>query len=407
MKVIIFTADSNGGYSVPAVKGGAVSTLIEHIVRENEFKQNIELTVVSLYDIEAEKKSFEYPHIHFIWIKTPQLIKKLDKVIYVFMRLLFKKKKLVSFISMASLLYYIKSSNHILKNHCYDRVILENNILMAWIIKLSKYKGNYTYHFHNIPRVSAGCKDVFENANSIFCVSNYVAKRIQSKDSPIGSINPTKTKILYNCVNTTLFRQIDDQNILEKERNKFGIKQDEKIIVFVGRLSEEKGIDKLLNAIPIIQTQNIKVLIVGSLIYNRDSIDSYQQQLHKLAEKLEGMVIFTGYIDQQELPLVYNIADVAVLPSIWDEPAGLTMIEAMACGTPVITTNAGGIPEYVLNCGIILERNEKLVQNIAFSIDNVLQSTAENAIVQKNKGIERVNTQFTAKSYLENFIELL
>ena len=56
MKIAIFIADSNGGYPVPAVKGGAVSTLVEHLVEKNNERQLAEMTVVSYYDKEAESR---------------------------------------------------------------------------------------------------------------------------------------------------------------------------------------------------------------------------------------------------------------------------------------------------------------------------------------------------------------
>ena len=72
-------------------------------------------------------------------------------------------------------------------------------------------------------------------------------------------------------------------------------------------------------------------------------------------------------MDHQLLPKYYNAAILAVLPpSMWDEPTGLTMIEAMACGTPVITTRSGGIPRVCwLDAEHVLDRDENLPQNIA------------------------------------------
>lgn len=62
MKVLILTADSNGGYPVPAVKGGAVSTLIEHLAAGNNEKLLCDMEILSLYDLEAEKS-----YLHLFW----------------------------------------------------------------------------------------------------------------------------------------------------------------------------------------------------------------------------------------------------------------------------------------------------------------------------------------------------
>jgi len=113
--------------------------------------------------------------------------------------------------------------------------------------------------------------------------------------------------------------------------------------------------------------------------------------------------VFTGFIGQQDLPDIYNFADIAVLPSMWDEPAGLTMIEALACGTPVITTHSGGIPEYVEGGAIVLERKDDLTRQIASNIDCLLEN--ETLYNQISKiGEERIRKYFSINSYLEAFV---
>ena len=135
--------------------------------------------------------------------------------------------------------------------------------------------------------------------------------------------------------------------------------------------------------------------------------DSYQEKIRKLAAELEERVIFTEYVEQQIMPKYYNAADLAVLPSMWDEPAGLTMIEAMACGTPVITTRSGGIPEYVGDVAYVLDRDENLPQNIAKSINDYLELSSEKQEKIRNAGIQRIREKFSADRYLERFIECI
>ena len=132
--------------------------------------------------------------------------------------------------------------------------------------------------------------------------------------------------------------------------------------------------------------------------------DAYQEKIKKLAEKFDDRVVFTGYISQQELPDIYNLAEISVLPSMWDEPAGLTMIESLACGTPVITTRSGGIPEYVEGGAIILERSPKLPLEIAKSIDMVF-SDAKLYQQIRLEGINRVKNNFASDFYLNRFLE--
>ena len=80
LKVLILVADSNGGYPVPAAKGGAVSTLLESLVAGNNNQQLCDMTLVSFYDEQAERIALEhYPNVTFEWVKVPRLIRSLDR----------------------------------------------------------------------------------------------------------------------------------------------------------------------------------------------------------------------------------------------------------------------------------------------------------------------------------------
>lgn len=403
MSVCICTADSNGGYPVPAVRGGAVSTLIEHLVAENNSKQLLDMTIVSLYDKNAETRSKEYPNVHFVWIHVPAIIRFFDKILFFIVLHFFKKRKAISYRTIFSLFFYIVKSAIHLRNTQYDKVILENNIPLAWIVRLSRYKGTVWYHLHNIPRTAAKCKSVFEKCNYL-CVSDFVVKSISEKTNAIGPIPKEKCRILYNCVDSKLFNR--DMSKATEIRLKYGIKDTERILLFVGRLSEEKGVDKLLGAINKLYRSDVKVLIVGSLIYGIDIEDSYQLKIKEMAEKLGNQVVFTGYIHQSELPMYYNVADITVLPSLWEEPAGLTMIESMSCGTPVITTSQGGIPEYVKDGALIVQVDDDIEENIAKRIEFLLseESDYENKC---NRSMAIVQENFSPEKYLENFYAII
>lgn len=406
MQVGILVADSNGCYPVPASQGGAVSILVEHLVELNNTAQLIRMDVIAFYEQKAEELARSYPNIHFIWIKPPKIIKLFDRIIFNFIRFFRKKKKAFSYKSLISLLFYILKAKKLLEINNYDKLVIENNIPLAWVIKLSKYKGDYYYHLHNVPRIHAYCKDIFQKCTGILCVSQYVAEQIISGQNPIGPIEKKKIIILYNCINTRLFYKKNTTEKLMEIRNRYGLRKNACIILFVGRLSEEKGIDKLLEAMQYVKHDNVEVLIVGSYIHNVNLKDEYQKKIYLLADKLGKQIIFTGYVSQNELPDLYNVADVAVLPSMWDEPAGLTMVESMSCGVPVITTNSGGISEYVNDCGIILDRTCDLPKQIALNIDDLLINDAKRCQLSK-KGMERVKDYFSLENYLTNFCKAI
>jgi hypothetical protein len=329
----------------------------------------------------------------------------MDKLTFDIVRTCFKKKKALSYKSLFSMIYCIYISSRVIKKNKYEKVILENNVPLAWCIKWSKYTGDYIYHFHNIPRINAKCKDVFHNCRCILCVSQFVAEQIASDVNPIGPIARKKLRVLYNCIDVEQFKPLDNALKKQQIRDTFGIMKDDKVVCFVGRLSEEKGIDKVLEAVIALNRQDVKLLIVGSYIHNLAMMDEYQKKLHKLAETMGDKIIFTGYIPQNEIQKIYQISDVAVLPSMWDEPAGLMNLEAMACGVPVITTDSGGIPEYV-GKSIMLKRSERLTEEIAKNVERLLDNSAE-CRERAEYSREWVKKNFSKEDYLGKLLECI
>lgn len=408
MHLAIIIADSNGGYTVPAVKGGAVSTLVEQLVNQNEKKKLVDMDVFSFHTQEAEIAARHYSHVKFRFVNIGRFVKFLDLIGFSILSKV-AKGKAVSYKTIFSLLYYIKTVSKFLNksDSRYDAVILENNIPMSWIIKLSHYRGRYFYHFHNVPRINAKCQSVFDNCTGYICVSNYVASEICSESNAIGPQKKDRVSVVYNCIDVNHFRRMDKASDphIQRLKRKFSIQQNEKVILFVGRLSKEKGVDILLKSIEYLHMKDYKILIVGSVIHNVSFVDSYQKEIIMLSQKHKDKIQFTGYIDYSEMPYVYNLADVSVLPSVWEEPAGLTMIESMSCGTPVITTDSGGIPEYVGECAIVIKRDKNLIKNIADALDKLFDDLPLLKWYSV-AGEERVK-KYSIDNYLENWLDAL
>ena len=92
MKVLILTADSNGGYPVPASKGSAVSTLMEQLAEGNNAQRLCDMEIMSFYDEKAFEMAKQYPHITFLWVKPTAFHRLLDKCAFNFIRLLKKNE---------------------------------------------------------------------------------------------------------------------------------------------------------------------------------------------------------------------------------------------------------------------------------------------------------------------------
>ncbi len=117
---------------------------------------------------------------------------------------------------------------------------------------------------------------------------------------------------------------------------------DTHVVLFAGRLEYEKGVQTVLDALDDLEER------VGPTTFLVAGIGTYSEELHRRVDELDlgDRVRFTGFLHDHDLRLHYAAADVAVAPSIY-EPFGLVAIEAMACGTPVVVGDTGGLREIV------------------------------------------------------------
>jgi glycogen(starch) synthase len=114
-------------------------------------------------------------------------------------------------------------------------------------------------------------------------------------------------------------------------------------ILFVGQVSRTKGVHTLIQSLAKLGTNNWTLTIVG------DGVPEYTQELHQLADLLglKAQIDFAGRRPHQELPSIYRQHDIFVFPSEWEEPFGLTHLEAMASGCAVVSTTTGGSKELI------------------------------------------------------------
>ena len=123
-------------------------------------------------------------------------------------------------------------------------------------------------------------------------------------------------------------------------------------------------------------------------------------------EKLKDKVQFTGQVEYNMMPEIYAIADVVVIPSMWDDPAPLTVIESLSSGKALITTDSGGIPEYAdSNTSIILKRDENVVNKLAENMDMLVEDgtrrkNMEQAVLVKTE-------DWTIEKFYEDFCEII
>jgi glycosyltransferase involved in cell wall biosynthesis len=175
-----------------------------------------------------------------------------------------------------------------------------------------------------------------KKASKIITISNQVDREV----TELYKIKNNK-EIIMNGYDENLFMRRNKG--IKEGLNEFGInKITDHVVSFAGKLADFKGVDVLLRAAKIYERKlnnNVTTIIAGD--------GALREELLKLKDEL-GLVNvhFIGHVTQNQLVSLYNLADVSTVPSR-TEPFGLVAIEALACGTPVVGTNQGGLPDFI------------------------------------------------------------
>ena len=171
-------------------------------------------------------------------------------------------------------------------------------------------------------------------SSEVIVNSNYMKNEVQR----LFGLPYDKINVIPNGVNLQLFSNV---NVDYDFRRQYAM-DNEKIILYVGRLVYEKGIQNLIAAMPKIldRYHDSKLIICG----RGGMIDELREQVKYLG--IENKVYFAGYCDSKKMQKMYKCADVAVFPSTY-EPFGIVAIESMLSGTPTIVSDVGGLNEIV------------------------------------------------------------
>lgn len=222
------------------------------------------------------------------------------------------------------------------------------------------------------------------------CISHMLKRNLLAKGLPIR-----KAKVIYQGIPLERFPQKSEPGKIKSPVR----------LLYVGQLHPYKGVHTLIEAAHLIAdykiwdsgsaTRNVSVSIIG------EGPEEYKTLLRDKAALGPANIKFTGKVAHAELPRIYREHDIFVFPSAWQEPFGLTHLEAMASGTPVISTAEGGHGEFLRdkkNALIFEKENPKqLVEKILCLLDDpdLSRSIAANARAM-------VEREFTLKRYVTN-----
>lgn len=396
MRIAIIT---KGGLPMPNVRGGGVETLTTALLNENENTEN-EIVVYCIKNDEAKKKGEEYLKTEFVQLPLQ------NRTVYDRARCRITKD------FPRETPYSFSKVMKLIKRENFDKIVIENT---PWQFPyfVKEFGEKVFLHLHNDwvndswnENYQKKFRDAINHCGGVLAISNYMKSRVET----IQGVDSNKIQVLCNATDLELFsKQIADEE-RESIRSELGIKKEESLIIYTGRLCEDKGVVQLLCAFENIckRYDTVKLLIVGSVSYGKTTSDSYTDRIRDFIAKYPDKIVTTGFVPYEQIYKYYSIADIHVIPSMWEEPFGLVAIEGMAVGLPIISTDSGGLVEiFDDDCAIIVKRS-----NIVCELENAIEGLLTDKekcrkLGAKAKDKIKRHKEYSYAEYYNRFIEMI
>ncbi|MBI5885815.1 MAG: glycosyltransferase family 4 protein [Deltaproteobacteria bacterium] len=211
-------------------------------------------------------------------------------------------------------------------------------------------------------------------------------------------VDPAKITVIYHGV-SSLYRPVADVAAVDAVKRRYGLEGD--YILYVGTHHPRKNLKRLIEAFAMIKPKGVRLAITGAM-------EERRLDLYETPERfgVQERVVFTGPVREEDLPALYSGATIFVIPSLY-EGFGLTPLEAMACGAPVISSNLTSLPEVVGDAAMTF--NPLDVEALAGCMQTLLNDGALRASLRE-KGIARArlfNWKRTAEQTLGVYCDAL
>jgi len=214
----------------------------------------------------------------------------------------------------------------------------------------------------NVEHCLAGTRLAVERADAIVAISGHTRQDLVER---LGA-SPDRIVVTPLAHDPDL-APVTDGARLAAVRQRYGLP--ERFVLFLGALEPRKNLPRLLEAyatLPAALRRDVHLVVAGMRGWLNDSIHA-----HVRALGLEATVHFAGYVDSGDLPALYSLAAVFAYPSLY-EGFGLPVLEAMACGTPVLTSDGSSLPEVAGDAAVLVSPTD--VDAIADGLRRVLDS---------------------------------
>jgi glycogen synthase len=248
-------------------------------------------------------------------------------------------------------------------------------------------------------------RSAFEHSDGVIAVSEAMKRDVRKT----YDTDPGKIGVIHNGIDPEEYRPVHDPDVLRR----YGIDPRRDYILFVGRITPQKGILHLLEAAHRLDP-GLQVVLCAARADTEDMELEMRQRVQALRDRGQNPVVWIpDPVPRESLAVLYSQAATFVCPSVY-EPFGIINLEAMACGTPVVASAVGGIPEIVVHgetgrlvpCERISARNpepadpERFARDLAEGINEVVRSRTARERMGRN-GLDRVRKHFTWSAIAE------
>ncbi|MCC8365032.1 glycosyltransferase [Xenorhabdus sp. PB61.4] len=272
-------------------------------------------------------------------------------------------------------------------------LIIQNSISLYDAVKQYYPEELMVLHLHNRQNATTLGKET-----KLIAPSHSLANFFQT-EAKLENI-----KVVPNGIDKMLYMQESSWN-----RERFGLKEAAKVILYAGRLDKRKGVLELMEAVSLLHKKDSQftLLLVGEHAkVTKGEREIYRKKVLNKALEIKECCVLAGNIPPANMHQVYSLADLTVVPSLGEEAFCMVALESMASGTPVLVSPRGGIKEFVFpeNTGFLLQEplsSESIAQNISDTLlDGRLQEITE-------KGREAVLTNYDWHNVSESLIGVL
>lgn len=379
--------------TVPAIYGGAVETLLENFIEENERSQRFKITLIAhkVENVKETAESRHYRYTEFRYISWPTIIIRANSVLI--------NKSQMEFIPDIwdnLLIREIKRAGN-------RKVIIEGS--SRFVLKLKKRlpEKEIYYHLHADIKPFQN-KEELKLYNSIkkISVSNYI------KDCQIkAGVDASNVFTVVNGIETDRFELERINFTREQICRKFDLDKNKRYILFKGRLVREKGILELIRAFKGLDDRDTVLLICGAKNFGekRKRLSDYEK---KIFDEIKGSsnIITTGHVPYEDIPLLHKIAEICVVPSIWQEPCGLVVIEALVSGVPLVCSTTGGSTQLCENTGaVMIDVNDKYIDSLCDAMKDLLDDDAKRDKISSSEIAKR--EYFEVKRYFDDMADII